>query len=342
LTPFPPLRPTSAIDQDFYAGLSGFLNDHLPLRDLVVTTSSLMAIKVWRDSPNPDVHIGANGWLYTTPFRSNCPDGMPLEVIDALATLGRAFAATGREMRLILAPNKAAIYPEYLGAFPPAHFACGLERLNALRTGLARIPEIGSIDLAARLTGLKDHAVEPLYFPGDSHWTLRGAVEMSHALVDSIEPGLWRQGDVEETGRIEVPGSRPDDWCAAACDHSRDSDAAGGHLHERDRAHRLRAGTFLRHPLQVVGAARAADSPTHVARPRFLRDHVHRDARTLLRGHHISVLVRRRAPATDAPHRRRRSRGVRDIGPVSVLTCGRRLHDTGDSSASPRAASLVA
>lgn len=197
LSEFPRVRPSSVIDPGFYTALSGFLNDHMALRDLVVTANSLIAVKVWRDSPNPDVHIGVNGWLFTTPFRSNCPDKMPLDVVDRLQALGRGLAASGREMRLILAPHKAAIYPEYLGAFPPSHYACGQARLNALRTRLSQIREIGFIDMEANLLRLKEGATEPLYFPKDSHWTRRAAAALSRALVESIQPGLWRDTELE-------------------------------------------------------------------------------------------------------------------------------------------------
>jgi hypothetical protein len=130
---------------------------------------------------------------------------MPLRVVDAIGSLGRALATTGREMRLIVAPSKAVIYPEYLGAFPPAHFACGIERLRAIRHAMSRIPEIGLIDMEPHLSRLKDTAVEPVYFPGDSHWTLRSAAEMSRALIDSIQPGLWRDADVEDVRHIVLP-----------------------------------------------------------------------------------------------------------------------------------------
>lgn len=205
LSEFPLVRPTSAVDQDFYTALSAFLNDHLPLRDRLVRLNSLIALNVWRESPNPQVYVGANGWLYATPFRLVCPDKMPLEVVDRIGALGRALAASGRQMRMVLAPSKSAIYPEYLGAFPPPHFACGHDRLQLLRTGLSEIPEVGFIDMAPHLRRLKETAVEPLYFPQDSHWTLRSAAAMSRAVVESIQPGLWRDADVEDVDRVVVP-----------------------------------------------------------------------------------------------------------------------------------------
>ena len=118
LTEFPAIGPSSVVDQDFYGAMSGFLTDHLPLRDLLVRANSLIALHVWKDSPNPDVHVGREDWLFTTAFRSNCPDGMPLDVVPQLAELGRALDASGRDMRLVMPPNKATLYPEFLGALP--------------------------------------------------------------------------------------------------------------------------------------------------------------------------------------------------------------------------------
>jgi alginate O-acetyltransferase complex protein AlgJ len=205
LTEFPKIGPSSLVDQDFYAAMSGFLTDHLPLRDLLVRANSLISLNVWKDSPNPDVHVGREDWLFTTAFQSSCPDRMPLDVVDQLAALGRGLAASGREMRLVLPPDKATLYPEFLGAFPPSSFTCGLERLAALRHQLSQVPEIGFIDMWSWLGRLKKDGEEPLYFPGDSHWTLRSAAEASRAIVESIEPGLWREADVHERTRISLP-----------------------------------------------------------------------------------------------------------------------------------------
>jgi hypothetical protein len=205
LTTFPAIGPSSVVDQEFYAAMSGFLTDHLPLRDLLVRANSLIALYVWRDSPNPQVHVGREDWLFTTAFRSMCPDQMPLDVVDHIAALGRALDASGRKMRLVLPPNKATLYPEFLGPFPPSSFACAIERLASLRHGLSQVPEIGFIDMWSRLASLKKDGEAPLYFPGDSHWTLRSAAEMSRAIVESIEPGLWRDADVREQRRILLP-----------------------------------------------------------------------------------------------------------------------------------------
>ena len=205
LTERPPFTITGLLDQDFYLKLSDFLRDHLPLRDVLIRANSLMAIHLWRDSPNPDVHIGRGGWLFTTSFRSRCPAEMPLSAADRVGELGRMFRAANREMRFILAPNKATLYPEFLGAFPPPDFTCGIERLAALRARLAGIPEIGFVDVWSHLARLKDRAAEPLYFPGDSHWTPRIAGEMSRLVVDSIDPGLWSDANVVVTRQIMLP-----------------------------------------------------------------------------------------------------------------------------------------
>src|SRR5688572_15553305 len=107
LTEAPSFSRTSLTDQRFYATLSDFLNDHLPLRDVMVRANSQMAIHLWKDSPNPAVHIGRGDWLFTTSFRSSCPDKMPLGAVDRLVALGRTFRSAHREMRFVLAPSKA-------------------------------------------------------------------------------------------------------------------------------------------------------------------------------------------------------------------------------------------
>jgi hypothetical protein len=206
LTEPPRFAPRRLVDPTFYGQLSDYLNDRLPFRGALVRANSLLAMRVWRDSPNPDVHIGRGNWLYTTSFKGAfCPGQMPLGVVRQLESLGRAMTRSHREMRFVLAPHKATLYPEFLGDPVPRDFACGIGQLEALRRELAQTPEIGFVDIWARLSALKATAPEPLYFPEDSHWTLPGATELSHALVDSIEPGLWRAGDVAIQREILLP-----------------------------------------------------------------------------------------------------------------------------------------
>ena len=75
LTEFPAIGRSSVVDQDFYGAMSGFLTDHLPLRDLLVRANSLIALHVWKDSPNPNVHVGREDWLFTTAFDRTAPMG---------------------------------------------------------------------------------------------------------------------------------------------------------------------------------------------------------------------------------------------------------------------------
>ena len=123
----------------------------------------------------------------------------------ALRREAAKFAAAGQVFRFVGVPDKHAIYPEQLAAnpFPPA---CSETGRAAIRETIAALgPQ--AVDGWTVLDDARAAATRPtdetsLYFRQDSHWTPRGATAAIGALVRSIDPALWNDADVVETGTV--------------------------------------------------------------------------------------------------------------------------------------------
>jgi hypothetical protein len=133
-------------------------------------------------SPAANVMIGRDGWLF---FRGE--DGMaidrdyrgilpyppdePLKIAVEFKRRHDFVSALGIPYVVMIVPDKATIYPEYLPRWVTK--IAPQTRLDRLFAGLAAYPEIAVLDLRPALTAAK--ARERIYFKTDSHWNLVGA-----------------------------------------------------------------------------------------------------------------------------------------------------------------------
>lgn len=148
----------------------------------------------------PQVIEGRSGWLYLGyDTQGKCQPSQSLDqIVGNLKRLRQAVEQSGRRLEVVVAPDKSTVVPEYL----PSSYG-GKDCANSLRTQfwsrLAR--EVGILDLRASLQTEGARLGRPDYFPLDTHWTFNGALTMTRALADRVEPGRtssWR----------ELPGER--------------------------------------------------------------------------------------------------------------------------------------
>ena len=129
------------------------------------------------------VTAGRDGFLfYTETLQTEADD--PTRTIASLCALRDELARDGRRLLVLIAPDKASVYPEEL---PPRVLSDRRSQLTALQTqigaaGLEAIDALGALE-GAKLEGL-------VYFKGDTHWNARGALAVSRALLTAcgLEP----------------------------------------------------------------------------------------------------------------------------------------------------------
>lgn len=191
------MRPSPSLsglrDGSFFKDLDTFLQEHLPVRSDLVAGKAAVDSRVIGESPNPQVTMGADGWLYfTEDLKRDCSVTSPADVI--VAQMGRfvdAVDATGRKAVAYIGPDKSSMVPQHL---PDAvRDTCTRQLSSEIRGRLAGPVPDGVIDA---FTTLDRDDVESLYWRRDSHWNPQGAVLVSAAVVDAVQPGLWDEAAV--------------------------------------------------------------------------------------------------------------------------------------------------
>jgi len=159
-----------------------------------------------RPATASQVLSGKDRWLFLTGELSNaCTPPLPFdEVLRRWADLVAVVRASGRRAVVLVAPDKASVYPEFL----PDEFSgdeCALAGKRALWDLLEqRGPGLGVVPLRERLLRAKRRGDDLVYLRRDSHWNALGALEPLRAVLDRfggavrIAPGELRPSSASE------------------------------------------------------------------------------------------------------------------------------------------------
>lgn len=217
------LAPFPSVTQGwgFFTGLDEWASDHLPIREPAIGTVRALSRGLFGESARmgggssrppvgggapaapepkldpsvfPDVIRGEQGWLFLGHDVSyKCLPEMKLDrVIAGLRRWRSVVEASGREFRLVIAPDKSTVYQRFM----PAEFV-GQQCLQQTRREFwRRLPAAtGAVDLRDELRRLGRRDGRPSYPKIDTHWRHSGAVAMTRHLAESLRPGVtasWR------------------------------------------------------------------------------------------------------------------------------------------------------
>jgi hypothetical protein len=171
-----------------------------PTTSTSITTSTTTSTTTTVPPETGGVGIGADGWLFHPD--SWVPMCGNVDVTAAAARMRRlsdAFAAAGKRVALVIAPDKGGVYADHLGPLETS-FDCAEERRAELRAALAADPPAGFIDVWAATAGLRATTDELLYPPHDSHWTTFTAVRIAELIVNEFQEGAWDESCVRFAG----------------------------------------------------------------------------------------------------------------------------------------------
>jgi alginate O-acetyltransferase complex protein AlgJ len=192
-------------------GIDSFFSDHFAFRPLLIyaanrakllmdaTTTPVVLLhdKNWvfyQDSfngapaaqPAEAVLLGKHNWM----FLNDLTEYRGLTVTDTAAIEAwketylerqRWSEGKGAHFLLVISPQKATVYPEYLPKY--AH-ALGNETRRNQFLGAARGSELHILDLTPSLLGAK--TAGQLYYKYDTHWNFRGAYFGARAIMNYL------------------------------------------------------------------------------------------------------------------------------------------------------------
>lgn len=192
----PELRITHAGDRAWYSNISGYLEDHLPLRQYAVKVNGWLNLRVFKETSNTQVSLGKDGWLfYNEGLYQACVNRFEIHrIMHALVSTSEALEHEGTRVVWVIAPNKEAIYPEKLTYTEREASGCALKNRVAIRE-LLREENVERffVDLFTPIETEKPRSRALLYRQYDTHWTYRGASVAAQAIINFLEPELWEE-----------------------------------------------------------------------------------------------------------------------------------------------------
>ncbi|MDX2083683.1 MAG: hypothetical protein SFV53_06840 [Rickettsiales bacterium] len=176
----PPQLPQSLYQLTRYPQeFENFFNDNYGLRKSLIALHSAMMDKIFNESPSARVAIGKNDWFYFDNYNSLLDAQGKATISDELINRGvehfyqnwQMVKNNGMDYLLIIAADKASIYPEFLPDYIKAASPHRIDKfLNALK---AKYPDFPVLDLRPIL--LKAKEKEIVYQQTDTHWNRRGS-----------------------------------------------------------------------------------------------------------------------------------------------------------------------
>ena len=173
--PFPPVAADGETIEKFPARFELYLGDHIGYRDTLLSWHRGVMYDLLDESVTAKVWIGKDGWLFlyqTDPFQGvrHAPS-----VAARVDHWTRIFAerhaylkARGIEYIVVIAPDKADVYPEHLRGYPLRHPSPECATPLAKNLEARGVP---CLNLLPDVLAEKSRNPLPMYFKTDTHWT---------------------------------------------------------------------------------------------------------------------------------------------------------------------------
>jgi alginate O-acetyltransferase complex protein AlgJ len=207
-------RPALSDGWDAFPQTTRFFTDRMPLRQQAVTANKRISESVFGTTPSygtstvagtappksdrpqgalSRVTDGKNGWLYLTQSMNNaCAEKRRYPINDAIATwlrMARVLRSQGKNVVLVVPPDKDTIYPEFL----PDEFGakdCLPQDRNALWRKLDAAERPGFIPMRDIMVRARETHRDLIYLRKDAHWSDIGASYVVRSVLGRVGGGV--------------------------------------------------------------------------------------------------------------------------------------------------------
>ncbi|EHR53124.1 hypothetical protein SacmaDRAFT_4953 [Saccharomonospora marina XMU15] len=151
---------------------------------------------------------GGDGWLYYGfDVDGKCEPQRPMEQTFAhIDRLREAVESSGRKFVFVIAPDKTTMAPQHL---PDSYAGKQCSRLASQRFWRLAGSRDYVVDIRDELAAQAQLLGRPVYFRNDTHWTDEGAIVLTRAIAEAVQPGVtkaWRAAGVGwVTGTADLP-----------------------------------------------------------------------------------------------------------------------------------------
>ena len=169
-----------------------YFNDHIPFRNIIININSKIKYFCFHDSPNNNVVIGKNNWLYLKKGEIDSYKKINVYNEKTLAAAADYFnvvseycADNGAELIIFIPPDKASIYPENVPDYVKV-FSNSKNRAEVFSEYINKNTNVKVIYPKSELLEAKAMIKEDIYYTYDSHWNQIGAYVGTKALVKEM------------------------------------------------------------------------------------------------------------------------------------------------------------
>ncbi len=166
------------LHSDIKQNFESWLKDNIGFRDTFINISSSIQYNVLHKSPNKQVAIGEDGWMFYTEDNNlgivmgeySINHELLEEIGKTQKKLQAYFKSMGKEYVLILPVSKASIYPEKLAG---DMYSVGKSPVDIVADYVEENTDIHVVRLKESL--LEEKKTTQVFFKTDSHWNEEGA-----------------------------------------------------------------------------------------------------------------------------------------------------------------------
>ncbi len=205
--PFPKLDSgRDLMDSNWWASVSNAFEDRIPYRKEMISLEHTLNLSRSSGLASKQIAFGVDQWLFwynalAHDFGSYTDVQRAIAAIDDFIT-NNTFKA---DFCILVAPDKATIYPEKLTAKSRAIFEPSVPQRDLLHRWFAQPDTPHRLDVWTKMRQRKDELDERIYEPGGSHFNSIGAMVMARAMVDMVDPTLWDERELVELWTRTAP-----------------------------------------------------------------------------------------------------------------------------------------
>ena len=197
------------LDTDKWDDLSDWLRERVPFRGDLITFKRWIEVELLDERRLGVVDRGEDGWFFLVDSYGDHwqkPNQTVAEALEQLDGFLDRNAEASSVFRILITPDKHAIYPEHLTDDGKRDLARIQDDRSRFRARFAQDDDERIIDLHAAMLSEKVSSEHELYFRADTHLSWYGGVVMARAIVDSVQPGLWEDSSVVPLRVTRRPG----------------------------------------------------------------------------------------------------------------------------------------
>lgn len=188
LAPMPELIENNRINESFTMQFDDFFTDQFSFRTYMITKYNEIYSGLFKQSGNEKVIVGKDGFLF---FEETLDDYLKINALsendllrlnEVLRIQQKYLHNKGVESFLMVVPNKATIYPQYMpSSIRPIGLKSNYDRIRELDLSM------NFIDLKPSLIMQSSQSDTKLYHRQDSHWNNIGAAIGYDVLLDAMD-----------------------------------------------------------------------------------------------------------------------------------------------------------